>query len=156
MQGASGVLNPHLKNFHPPKMTQNDFSCHFESFWGGGSILLTHPVYTQSIGNSNYGMFFFRISRRSKSFHYLHQVEPPIKPPNVHSKMNDIFCRNSIKRRFNSAQYLKSPTTEEFSHSDSNLHNRKYFFFCNQSTLKKFKIRPAKLLVFSARSGMDL
>ena len=34
-QGASGVLNFYLKNFHPLKMTQNDILCHFESFLGG-------------------------------------------------------------------------------------------------------------------------
>ena len=35
IQGAEVELSSPLKNFHPPKMTQNDILCHFESFLGG-------------------------------------------------------------------------------------------------------------------------
>ena len=39
LQGASGVLNPHLKNFHPPPLPKNDSKWQFlgdENFLGGG------------------------------------------------------------------------------------------------------------------------
>ena len=38
LQGATIDLPP-LKNFHPPKMTQNDMKCYFESFLGGEIFL---------------------------------------------------------------------------------------------------------------------
>ena len=56
IQGAAIDLPPPSKNVHPPKMTQNNISCHFESFLEGENFLrgvanlLPHPVYLPKKG----------------------------------------------------------------------------------------------------------